>query len=273
MDSINIKKELLEILITFDAFCKRNSITYILGYGTLLGAVRHKGFIPWDDDIDVILTTNEYQKLRALAIKNRYLDDNKRYRFAIPGDKNYCYSFIKVIDNKYVIAEDNISSEYNIGLFMDVFRADYWPEFNLRELFELKYAKMLLNLNKICIRGNIVDERLLKINKYLKPIDIVYNLFGIRTEKIVSLLEKVGLKNKPSKYMGNIMEGSGLKSERLPAEVFRGIIFIEFENHNFPAPICYDLFLKTIYGDYMKLPPKDKQIGHGYNIIEIIDGY
>lgn len=272
MDSNNIKNEVLNILIAFDKFCKINNITYILGYGSLLGAVRHKGFIPWDDDIDVVLTTYEYQKLRTIAIKNPYLDDNKRYQFAVPGDENYCYSFMKVIDNKYVLAEKNISSKYNIGLYIDIFRVDYWPESHLLESIQLKYARMLLNLNKICIRGNIVDEHLIKMDKYLKPIDVVYKLFGIRTERIVSLLEKVGLKNKPSKYMGNIMSGSGWKSERLPAEVFNGIVYIEFENHIFPAPKEYDLLLKTIYGDYMKFPPKEKQISHGYNIVEIKDG-
>ena len=273
MGSNSIKNEVLNILIAFDCFCKKNNITYVLGYGTLLGAVRHKGFIPWDDDIDVVLTTDEYQKLRTLAVKNCFLDDNKRYQFAVPGDVNYCYSFMKVIDNKYVLAEKNISSKFNIGLYIDIFRVDYWPESHIIESFQLKYARMLLNLNKICIRGNITDEHFIKKDKYLKPVDIVYQLFGIKTEKIVSRLEKVGLKNKPSKYMGNIMEGSGLKSERLPVEVFKEIVFIEFEKHKFPAPREYDRLLKTIYGDYMKLPPKEKQISHGYNIVEVKDGY
>lgn len=264
----NIKNEILNILCVFDEYCKRNNIRYVLGYGTLLGAIRHKGFIPWDDDIDVVLTTKEYYRLRSLAKTNPYLDDNKRYKILIPGDKNYCYSFMKVVDEKYTIREKNISAKYSIGLYIDIFRVDYWPESRIVETLKLKYARTLLNINKVIIRGEVSSKKYKILDKALIPLDLILKLFRVTTEKVVLKLERTGTKNKRSVYIGNMMEGSGKKSERLPAIVFDNIVLVDFENHKFPAPKEYDLFLKTIYGNYMKIPSKENQISHDYDIIE-----
>ena len=264
--SMQIKSEVLNILKAFDVFCKENNIQYCLAYGTLLGAIRHKGFIPWDDDIDVILTTSEYYKLREIGKSNPYIDTEKRYKLRIPGDTNYCYSFMKVEDTNYLLREKNVSDTYSIGLFIDVFRVDYWPESKAAETFQLKKARLMLKMNEVCIRGNIKGGKYAILDKLLKPIDFLYKLFGLKTETFCAALERQGKNNRKSRFVGNIMSGSGRKTERLDADIFDEYIFVHFEDAVFPAPEKYDKFLKTIYGDYMKIPPEKNQINHEYDI-------
>lgn len=268
MSSESVKTEVLNILKCFDKYCKDNDIQYCLAYGTLLGAIRHKGFIPWDDDIDVVLKTDDYYKLKALGEKHPYIDDEERYRILIPGNKNYCYSFIKIEDTNYVLREKNVADNYAIGLFIDVFRVDNWPESGLKEAFQLKKARLLLKMNEVCIRGNLVGKKYQTLDKLLKPVDLIYKLFGLRTELFCKVLEKQGRNNKKSAYIGNIMSGSGKKFERMDARIFDSYTNVQFEDGMFPAPEKYDDYLKSIYGNYMVLPKEEDRIGHEYDIVE-----
>lgn len=262
-----LKKELFQILCAFDSFCAENGVRYMLAYGTLIGAARHQGFIPWDDDIDVILRTEEYYKLRALAKADPWLDAEKRYRFLLPGDRNYGYSFIKVVDTHYLLKEKNISDRYSIGLYIDVFRADYWPEDPLREFLQLGRARLLLKMNEICIRGNLQDEKFIRLDKLLRPVDVLFRLLHITPESLCARLERQGKDNPPGRYMGNISEGAGNK--RLDAALFDGVTHLTFEGKAFPCPEKYDRMLREIYGDYKKLPDPDKRVSnHSFTIVE-----
>ena len=265
-----IKQIVFRILCVFDDYCSNHQIQYSLAYGTLIGAVRHQGFIPWDDDIDVILTTEQYYKLKELAQKEPFLDPEHRYRFMVPGDQDYYYSYIKVVDTQYKVKERNIDSRYFIGLYIDVFRADYWPENKLKEFFQLKYARFLLKVNEITIRGNIVDKKFKIVDKLLLPIDLLFFILGVRCEKLSRLLEKQGMKNKRSIYMGNIMSGSGKSIEKQEAGVFSDYIQLPFEGRVFPCHQRYDAELSSIYGDYMTLPAPEKRVSHHHYEVEEI---
>ena len=270
MDNRQIKDEIFEILKAFDRFCNENHIKYVLAYGTLLGVVRHKGFIPWDDDIDVIVTSREYEKLRiAASVRGQFLDTGNRYKILFPGDENYCYSFSKVIDTKYVVREKNISDKYNIGLFIDIFRSDNWPDSSTLEFFQLKKGIFLRRLNDICIRGNLTDRKYRIMDKLLKPVDIVFRLLGITSRKICLAMDSIAAKNKPGRYEGVLSEGTGLKKEKREAGFYDEIILAPFEDSMFPIPARYDEYLKSLYGDYMTPPPEDKRTGHEYDIVRI----
>ena len=264
------KKEIIHILDSFDRFCNEHEIKYTLGYGTLLGAMRHKGFIPWDDDVDVVLTTSEYLKFRECVKPHPYLDSNHRYLVKVPGDKDYGYSFIKIIDTRYRIKENNIADRYSIGLFIDVFRVDYWPVSGLHEFYQLKSARFLNKINEILIRGNIkAGTKWEVLDKLLRPVDLLFSVLGIRPEKVTARLESKGLKNRKNNYVGNIMSGSGRKSEKLPLHLFDEYTLMEFEGKKYPAIKAADAYLKLLYGDYMVLPDKSKQVGHEYTLEKV----
>lgn len=263
-----IKSEILNILKVFSAYCKEHGLGYMLVYGTLLGAVRHKGFIPWDDDIDVGMVSDDYVRLESIAMEDPFLDDQKRYRLAVPGDMDYPYSFMKVIDTKYVLREKNVSDQYNIGLYIDVFRIDNWPENAIKEWYQLKKAHFLLKINEICVRGNIsADSKYYTLDKLLKPVDVLFRVIGIRSDKICKLIDRIAEKNAPSGFMGIINEATGNKKEKQQDSIYDNISYLPFEGDEYPVPAEYDAYLKHIYGDYMKLPDPSQRVGHEFNII------
>ena len=266
-----IKSEILNILKAFKSYCEEHDLGYMLVYGTLLGAVRHKGFIPWDDDIDVGMLSDDYVKLEQNAKRDPYIDKHKRYKLAVPGDKNYAYSFMKVIDTKYVIREKNVSDTYSIGLYIDIFRIDNWPSNRVKEIYQLKKAHLLLRINEICIRGNIEPgSKYSTLDKLLRPVDYLFRIACIRSEKICKAIDSIAERNPRSGFMGIMNEATGNKKEKQRESIYRDLAFLEFEGEMFPVPSDYDSYLKHVYGDYMKLPEPENRIGHEYDIIKVL---
>ncbi len=269
MESELIKNEVLNILKNFDSFCRNNDIKYVLAYGTLIGAIRHKGFIPWDDDIDVVLLADDYNKLRKLTASNPFLDDKNRYKICFPGDDDYCFPYVKVIDTKYVVHVRNVADKYNIGLFIDVFKADNWPNNKINEFYQLQKGKFLRRINEICLRGNIEDNRYRILDILLKPVDLLFKCLGITSEKICVIMDNIASNNKPSNYVGCISEGTGWANEKFERSMYTDTVMVPFEDGMYPAPTAYDRYLRTFYGDYMKLPDPRDRVGHQHEIIQI----
>ena len=140
---------MLEILIAFHEYCIRHSLKYFLSDGTLLGAVRHKGFIPWDDDIDISMIDNQYDRLLEFAKKEPFLDEEKRYRFLLPAELPNFYPFIKVVDTSTIAYEKDIDRQYAIGLWVDVFRLSHCDsDFSMTQR-KYKRIKRLREINKL----------------------------------------------------------------------------------------------------------------------------
>lgn len=116
-----IHKIELEILIAFDEFCKEHNLRYSLGAGTLLGAVRHKGFIPWDDDIDLFMLRSEYDSMLEIAKTESVIAG--RYRIISPYDEDMPYPFVKIIDIKTKVVEKGKNTDF--GLWLDIFPVDF----------------------------------------------------------------------------------------------------------------------------------------------------
>lgn len=252
-----MKKIELNMLIYLDKICDKNNINYSLAGGTLLGAVRHKGFIPWDDDIDVFMTRSNYIKFIDLFRKEK----NKDYLLLNTNiKKDYYYAFSKIVDTRTMMVETNVKKIKDLGVYIDLFPIDNIPDdLSERKAFFKKINKYRKILDLTC---NINHKNKNKLNLFLR--NIIYycsnsNVSNYYARKIDFLCQKYNEKN--TKEQATIVGSYGEK-EIMKKSVYNKYERIEFENHYFQSIRDYDSYLKSIYGDYMKLPPKEKRISH-----------
>ena len=251
-----LKEIEFDLLKKFRSFCEENGIRYFLAYGTLLGAIRYKGFIPWDDDVDVLVPREDYGKLISL------FKDSEQYQlFSYERNKNYCYPFAKLCNMSTRKVEFNIDNGIELGVDMDIFPLDHWDDDFEKAKNEAKCIKrniFYLGLSKY----NKVDaDNLLK--RFVKGCLIfITKLFG--SKHFINKIEKVTWKNNQneSRYIG--AKSWCVYGERgiIPKEAFSKAIEIEFEGEKFLAPVGYDTYLTCLYGDYLPEPPKEKQKTH-----------
>ena len=244
-----LKQIQLKMLSDIAEFCEKNQIAYFLAYGTLLGAVRHKGYIPWDDDIDICMPRPDYDKFLSL-----YNQDEKFYKVvALEIEGNYKLPFAKVHDTRTVMRETMYSSDV-FGVYIDVFPIDGCDkegkiiEKNIR-LGKFVNAKKAILGNKRTWKKNCI-------------IAIGKCLLGFTSLR--SLLNKMQnnafiVPYKEAKYVANIMYSYGT-SEIMEKKDLEETIMGEFEGQKFRIPKNFELYLTHIYGDFMKLPPIEKRV-------------
>ena len=252
-----VKKVELEILSKVADFCEKNNLRYFLAYGTLIGAVRHGGFIPWDDDIDIWMPRKDYN----LFLKDFNREDN-RYLAVSPYDDIACHSMTKVIDTKTVKMETGIKYKNgNLGVDVDIFPIDGEPQSD--KDFSKWYKKLYRQYQNyyylICDpkagKRNFVFSLLVRLSgkkksDFIKKAEVLHEMYPYEKSRFVGAVET--MHNSPK--------------NRFKKEWFEESITINFENCRFKIPICYDEILKQMYGDYMTLPPEDKQVTHHSNI-------
>ena len=255
MREINIdelRKIQIEILDNVNNFCKKNKINYWIDCGTLLGAVRHSGYIPWDDDIDIGMLREDYDKFLNLYNKN-----NTKYRLmASELDNDYYFQFGKVVDTNTILYEPD-EAGIKGAVYIDVFVYDNAPddEDKLKDMFDKRdyYNKFRIaqlypnNYDKSSIKKKIM-RFFLKI--YLKFLPKNYY-----TKKCIKNSKRYI--NEKTKRVGNFTSSKRMTGDK---KIFKSFIELPFENKKYPAPIGYKDWLSAFYGDYMKLPPKEKQV-------------
>lgn len=246
----------LEILLTFHSFCVENNIKYFLSHGTLLGAVRYKKFIPWDDDVDVLVPREDYNRIIKL------FQDNERYRlFAYEKNSNYRFPYAKLCDMTTLKAETGFNNGLELGLDMDIFPLDSWDndlETAKKEVRSLSNARLCLGLAKLR-----KPDSANPIKRVIKGFVMLFcKMLGSEyfVKKIINESQKN--QNKSSAYLGNKAWCVYGEKDIIPASVFEDSVEIEFEGQKFPAPKDYDKYLTCLYGDYLPEPPKEKQKTH-----------
>lgn len=254
IDIDELKKLQLEILKYVAAFCERNNINYWLTAGTLLGAVRHKGYIPWDDDIDIGMKREDYD----IFTKKFNLGENKRYSFhCIENDKSYCYPMGKVLDTHTVLYEPNKEYGYQIAVYIDVFVYDNIPSnpkiinrlYNKRDLYlKIRYLRDSREHSGSYLRKILVQA----VGTSLKIFPTIF------IAKKIASIGKQYRKNKTGFY-GDLV---GEHRVIIEAEIISSFTKLEFENNYFNVPVDYDKWLTLFFGNYMQLPPEDKRIPH-----------
>ena len=248
------KKILIEILKYIDDVCKENNIKYSLIGGSLIGAIRNKGIIPWDDDVDIILLNNEYDKLIECLKKS----DNSRYRLmTVDTEKTYYYPFAKIVDTSTILTENIFKKINGMGVYVDIFKYNYIPD-NNKEL--RKYCKKIKFLKRILTYScTIKSNSRIKnfIYKYISKINS-----NKLAKRIITYEEKYN--NKKSKYLLSNWTVYALEKEIQKSNNFDEYEYVEFENINAMVTKKFDEVLKTTFGDYMTPPPAEKRISHHY---------
>lgn len=258
MTNPEIQNDILQILLEFDKFCKDNNLYYSLSGGTLLGAIRHKGFIPWDNDIDVCMPRPDYDRL----IRTFPLIYKNRYRLRCFERGTFSKPFIKIVDQKTLVKEAHMEFSGEDALWIDVMPVDGLPDDKKETASIYKKAKLLRSFGAYTsYQYDFYASVWWK--KIFKP--FVIFLFKLIGHKVFyDRLDKLGKKYPYDNfnYVGAITWGCYGVNEKMKKKEFENSTVVEFEGHMFPAFSCWDKYLRNLYGDYMELPPVEKRISH-----------
>lgn len=244
----------LGILDYIDKVCRENNIDYFLDYGTLLGAIRHKGFIPWDDDIDISMTRENFEKFTAIMQNST---DSGFRLLTSDNDRQYPYEIGKVVDTRTALIETDLQTSPNMGVWVDVFPKDHLPERH-------RLIKMCIFLS-FSFRVFAVNEKFPKQhNRMLYPIWLISRLFGYRFFlSITKFWMRICGKHTESKYRANLRDFVS-RQYAWDKSLFKEVEYAEFEGRSMPVPKKWDEYLRGLYGDYMQLPPEDKRKRHRF---------
>lgn len=245
----------LDILSNLDVFCRENGIKYSIADGTFLGAVRHKGYIPWDDDIDVYLLRTDYQKFISL-FPSVY---NSHYRLAsLETNPKWTRAYSNMYDDRTILIEN--SKGLNIGVNVDIFPIDDVPdsEYTLNAYF--KKLKLLSNIHAI---KTIRWRRGRSLSKNLFMLASQVLLCCIPLRKIAERMDVYSQKCNGEGYSRVYESCFGVSGQKpFPKSLFDNFDEYDFEDRKVLGLKDYDTFLKQAYGDYMQLPPIEKRITH-----------
>ncbi len=242
----------LEIFIEFDRICRKNNIEYFFFYGSLLGAVRHQGFIPWDDDIDIILLREDYEKLLLI------IDNDISYKMHVQSkhsDKESFFNITKIRMKGTYFYEETILNKISEGIYIDIIPLDFVPNGKLKRYLHRKRVNLLHRLKASHLKTKF------KFKTPFKSIMILARkLFKIiPLNKYVNKIEKLVQKyNKENNiYLSDL--SSGPNDFVFNKEHFVKKTKLVFEQQIVIAPKQYDEVLKILYGDYMKYPKITEQ--------------
>lgn len=254
----------LEIMDEIHRICEQNKINYSLIAGSLLGAIRHEGFIPWDDDLDVGMKRDQYEKF--LSALEYDLNDNY-YIMSLEDHNQYGVPFIKVMKKNTAIKEGNLPDDFkNYGIFIDVFPFDNVPKNKIRKTYHDVVTEIL---KKLLLAQSGYNLKLGKVNhliyQVLKPLSKLFSR-NFLIQHLERNIQRYNDRN--SNYLTNIGGSYGYTQETIKKEWFNRLVKYKFENRQYWGFKDYDAYLTGLYGDYLQLPDEnDRYDRHDYDEI------
>lgn len=253
-----IRNVQIEILNFIDEYCSSKGLRYFLAYGTLIGAVRHNGYIPWDDDIDIVMPRDDYERL-----VNNFNDDigNGQYKILSPLLSNSIYTYSKIIDTRTYKIEEGIRRklEFYPGVDVDVLPLDTMP----RTQKEYQRMYRLLSLVYLMHHFSVTDSE--HRSRPAELLAFFSRLIGYKKWNVVADWLLTRNRNKKTDKIGVCAAGVNYSTEWHDADVISDCCMLAFEEREYPAPIGYHKMLQDIYGDYMEMPPeKDRVSTHKF---------
>ena len=262
LDEAEIKEVELGVMDYIHNLCQKENINYSLAYGTLLGAVRHKGYIPWDDDIDISLKRDEYDKLYQAILR----DNDPIYKVVSwENDARYPYPFYRVYDARTVYDNNYIGNDIDLGICVDVFPFDYYTDVN-KDMVKLDTYRRLSVYTLYGIHNK--NAKLKNIVRYL--LVLLFRLTRVKTwnqkMNILSMQEKDG------DFIDYLMENKRV-STKFDKSFLDTTIDSPFEDRVYKIPAVYQQILSAIYGDdFMEIPPLEKRVKHDDFLAYIKEG-
>ena len=254
----------LEILHTVAEICEAQDLRYYLVYGTLIGAVRHKGFIPWDDDVDIMMPRPDHDRLME------YLDEHiGEYPHLQVFNRSTCaeypYMITRISDDRYDLRMEN-EKPYGMGVFIDIYPYDGLGNTKKEAVrFGLKGDR----ISSLCYQASrdhfAIETTTSPLRKAFKfPVYAVCRLLG--KEIFQDMLEKLARVKDydSSRYVGCVIWLSWGVKDMYLRKWFDEYVYLPFEEYTFRAPAQYEKVLRHTYGDFMQLPPEEERVGHHY---------
>lgn len=253
-DVKEIQSYILPVMKYIDEVCEKHNLRYSLARGSMLGAIRHKGFIPWDDDMDIIMPRPDFDKLIEIFNKNK----NERFKILSPYDYDSFYvgQMMKIYDSSTKLHE--FSDKYNLvyGAYVDVFPIDGIPtDINKAKKHHKKYNKYRKILHVLsAYRFRKKNDIKKKLSNLLKPLLYKY------VDECKKYHHKYDYNN--SKRVSLLVQTLDFERDILDKSWFDSLIKVKFEDTEFRVFEKYDEALTRYYGNYMQLPPKEEQEPH-----------
>lgn len=250
LTSQEYKEKILSLMVAFDEFCRKNNLKYYLIYGSALGAIRHHGLIPWDDDIDIAMPLSSYYRLMKLS------NECNHFRFCCyENTKGYFYHYGKVFDQNTQLFNTYMKNAEWQGAFLDVFpiENDYSGKSKIRIQKKLRFYNEMIKLTgfKRYWPSKNPIKNVIKYFTYAYA-NILRNSFWQKRRK--KYIKKLNIKKSSERYI--------LYDLVLEKDFFREGIDIDFDGKRFIVPTEYDTLLTFWYGDYMLLPKKEDRISN-----------
>lgn len=251
-----IKHIEIDILKHVVKICNRHQLRYFLAYGTLLGAVRHQGFIPWDDDIDICMPRPDYDKFIEIWQKEKTLNESLNFSLLFPSPENdYFYEFAKVIATD-TVCEVNlpILDIKGMGIWIDIFPLDGVPA---KKSLHIRKVRFWRQMRSLSVYTEVPIKKITDVFIYV--VWKCCQLVGWRffQNKVLKLAKKYPYEHSERTACVALAEDY---HQFYPRQIFNQTVSVPFEGEYFNSPKDFDFYLKRTYGDYMKLPPIEQQV-------------